>query len=140
MRTGGTFNIYPLINKCLKILNLFEVMATNIAIDGDRYFGRFEVQEHSSTSTSMVDCEFAQHPQTSTHTWYEGKGMINNQVAGRRERFMFYPKGVSILDVIPYLAQEDLRDKSKVDGALDYLFRQAEGSSDVIPVVKLERV
>lgn len=115
-------------------------MADEIRIDGNQYCGRFSIEQRTSEHDVYIDGEYAARWAKTKTSWWEGRGMVEDISTGNKERFLFTPKGNSRRDIFPYLNEEELKDKIKVDLALHCLYEQARESKDIEPQVNLELV
>jgi hypothetical protein len=113
-------------------------MDNEIIIQGKRYSGRFSIEEKTSERQVYIDGEYAARWETVKDSWFQGRGTIKDFQTGKRERFQFLAKENSQKAIIPYLTEKEIKDKSKVDFALDLLYKQARESHEIYPMVNLE--
>ena len=114
-------------------------MADEIKIEGEKYTGRFSIEQKTSEHDVYIDGEYAGARWEKTRiSWLEGRGVVEDTSTGNRERFLFVPKGNSQGDVIPYLKGEELMDKERVDLALNLLYERVRESGEINPKVNLE--
>lgn len=113
-------------------------MDNEIIIRGKRYLGRFSIEEKISERQVYIDGEYAARWETVRDPWFRGRGTIKDIETGKRERFQFFPKENSEKAIIPYLNEDEIKDKSKVDFALNLLYNQARDSYEIYPNVNLE--
>ena len=112
------------------MLNFME----EIKIQGNRYLGRFFIQERSSTHRNYVDGEYAgARWADEVVTWWEGNGMIEDKQIGSRERFSFRPKGNRLKDIMSCV--DDEKNAEKIDLALQLLYNQARKSEEIYPKI-----
>ena len=116
-------------------------MAEKIILEGNKYIGKFSIEQRSSEQWTYIDGEYAGARWEKTkRSWWEGKGAIKDIQTGDKQRFQFFPKGNSKIDIIPYLSINELKNKVKVDAALNLLYEQARESEDIYPQANLELV
>ena len=111
-------------------------MGGEITFAGDKYAGRFKIEEHSNTREIDVDCEFAYHKGYVTNKWCEGEGMISNNV-GKLQRFLVLPYRADTPNVI---FNEKTRGKvlsirKLTDLSLEKMYIEAESSEEIVPKV-----
>jgi hypothetical protein len=115
-------------------------MVSEMSIQGDRYAGKFSIQQRTSESDEYIDGEYAARWEKRRSSWWEGKGVVEDTQTGNRERFLFVPKGNSKKDIILCLKESEMEDKTKVDLSLQSLYEQAKYSKEILPVVELELI
>ena len=115
-------------------------MVDEIIIRSNRYYGRFSIEQRTSEHDVYIDGEYAARWEKTKNSWWEGIGVIEDIHTWNKERFLFFPKGNSQGNVIPYLNEDELKDKVKIDSALHLLYEQSKESEEIYPKVNLELV
>jgi len=113
---------------------------TMLSIEGHRYHGLFDLEEHMQTGSERVNTEVGYYNRQYTSHYWEGGALVRDKQTGDEQKFLIWASGNKESNLI----FTDMYDRNQilkmfpdyrkiVDFALQEMFETAKQSGDIVP-------
>lgn len=109
-----------------------------LILEGDRYVGRFIIEEHVNQHRELVNSEVGNHWENRVYRHYTGEGIVTDTRKNLSKKFLIYPNGMKETNLI--ILEKGVREKIKdykrvIDLSLQKMYEYTENYSKIIPKV-----